>query len=292
MMQHIKNTMIVNFRFILLILLLISCKKHENFDNKRTSVPISQIIEVKKDSIKDEQVFNFFAVSDEQLFPVQKSKSSIENLFKNTQVKILNNSLMFRSCAVPIVIKNEKTSNLFNGPKNIEIYNNVLKSYNLVLGKKLNLIEPLYLDTPCELPATSWYQQDDYIFFVYDGYVVLFNIKAKNYSINKQLKKILVCEEAGGDMERGFVTNCEVNTNIKDGYKMFFSESEIDDVKYLLPSLPKADIKITNENVQTEYIVKKNTVKINIIYEGGITSIALTENSKTNTEIQIIRFPD
>lgn len=61
MIHHIKNTMIVNFRFILLILLLISCKKHENFDNKRTSVPISQIIEVKKDSIKDEQVFNFFA---------------------------------------------------------------------------------------------------------------------------------------------------------------------------------------------------------------------------------------
>lgn len=295
MTQLIKNTMIVNFRFILLVLLLfISCKKHENFSNIKKLVQDSQFIEVKKELIENqnEQVFSFFAVSDEQLFPIQKSKSSIEKLFKNTQVKILNNSLIFSDCIVPIVIKNEKTLNLFNDTKNIDIYNNVLNPYNLVLSKNINLIEPLYLDTQCELPATSWYQQDDYIFFVYDGYIVLFNKKSQNNSINKQLKTTLVCKEDGGDMENGFVTNCEVNSNIEDSYKLFFNESKIYDVKYLLPSVPKEPTKIANENVQIEYIVKKNTVEINIIYAGGITNITLTEKSKANTEIQVVYSPD
>lgn len=73
MTQLIKNTMIVNFRFILLVLLLfISCKKHENFSNIKKLVQDSQFIEVKKELIENqnEQVFSFFAVSDEQLFPI------------------------------------------------------------------------------------------------------------------------------------------------------------------------------------------------------------------------------
>jgi rRNA-processing protein FCF1 len=298
-MRTIKSTRVYLF-LILFINININCK---NINNKNSETGLAKvdtlIIESKgtaslksnAEEIKIESNSYFFnKVFKKQMFTLNIEKSDLEKEFKNKKIDVDKNVLYFSDCSTEIRIKNDKTKNHLNGVQNIEIYNDILSESNFKLGDDIKYIVPLYPDNKCDLPSDNFILLDtNNILFVYKGYLILFS-KSLNFEPKIDVNQKIICEDQKGNMEYGFVTNCYINENLKEAYKIFITESQINEIKYLKKDLPLQDTKYTIKEAEVYYKNKENTLRIELLFPGGETFITFT--SKNNkTEIKVENFP-
>lgn len=102
------------------------------------------------------------------------------------------------------------------------------------------------------------------------------------------------CLDKGGDMNRGFITECLSNSDIKKSYSELkeLRNEYFKDGNLLLNILPKKDTIYTKDNVELNYkIINKNKINIILSYAGGMTNFNLIEN-KGKTKVIKTLFPD
>lgn len=250
---------------ILLILLftLFSCKPKD----------FEQIVNVhqnKTDTLQklNSETYFFNTILKEQIFPIEFSRDQVENEFKNKIISLDKNILTYSNCFSEIRQKTSKAINYFNGKQNVEIYNQILSEVNLKLDDEINSVELLYPENNCNLPSEQFILLHDKLFFVFEGYIILFDKSKKEENTNSVNNKI-VCEKEEGNLESGFTTNCIISKKLNEAYIFFIKESKINEVQYLKTILPKSNIKYVIQNVDVSYNFEKNKLQINLSFDGG-----------------------
>ncbi len=297
-MQTINSTRIYLF---LILFININCKNVDNkYDKTNFAKNDTLIIESKatlalESNIKEKNIesnsYFFEKVFKKQIFPLNIEKSDLEKEFKGKKIEIDKNVLSFSDCSIEIRMKNDKTIKHLNGIQNIEIYNDILSESNYKLGDDIKYIVPLYPDNKCDLPSDNFIVLDkNNIFFVYKGYLILFS-KSSNNESKINVKQKIICEDQIGNMEVGFITNCYINENLIAAYKIFITESNINEIEYLKKDIPLKDVKYIIKEVEVNYWNKENTLRIELLFPGGETFIVFTNKNNNKTEVKIENYP-
>lgn len=164
---------------------------------------------------------------------------------------------------------------------------------NSFLLKELNINPDSYIgtiNTNCKYPLTKIYVFKEHLIFQEYGaffYVLSKQMKSK---IKDEDASIKICKVNDVPNEYVFREICEYKkiTDFNSLYTDYLKTNNSD----LLPNLPKKDtLYKTSSTPEIKYSIKKNIVEVNIISEGGETTLKIY-NSKGKGIVEVIKSPD
>lgn len=239
--------------FILIITLFFQCKKAE-LPTTRNNI-ISK--EIKK----------------------QESDNCIEAIKEIVHSSNLNLALYKNNYSVDIESINSDTinihvyteNNLSDNPKNKELVESTIAWLVFLPNNQQLLNITANPDSPVNV------EFDKKILKTHDIFKLCQILKVTdNVIMNDEVEKN--CKKISGDMMSG--EECLLkDSNISDVYKDIILKKMVDDSNFLIKELPTSNqvINVNNDNglISINYIINQNNVKIEMLYEGGITEIIL-----------------
>lgn len=110
----------------------------------------------------------------------------------------------------------------------------------------------------------------------------MYNLRSSSQHQDKEIDRTTDCDTLSGEMMSG-VECIEYNTNMEKVYEKIVLEKLVEDSEYMESKLPDSDCfakALKNEILDINYLIKPDTVVIEMLYPGGITQIELMQRSK------------
>lgn len=296
MMRHIKKLRKITVCFFA-VFMISSCKKNIAFqaENIRSDSPQTSMNTTSSTVTKDKHdqtMYEFFAISKEQLFPIKSDTIRIEKEFFNKIIKFDGQFMLYNGCSTEVIEKAKEKTQLFNGTQNVILYDEILSQYGLKVDETSTFVTPLYARNDCALPSDTFFLiGSNILFFVYEGHVILF--KKIDFKINKKATTTpLNCYSSTGNLSDGFLTKCQIASDLFQSYMIFIEESKINEIGFLKKELPTKNLRYTVKDVVVNYVVGVREISIDLSFSGGETIIKFIQQNNRRTEIEIINYPD